>query len=298
MNSQDENVVSATKAGREKNPYRKYLALFIAVTFGFMWGMVFLFILFEEWLTPVFGELTQFNPLVLIALNLPSVVGLFIYVLYDGFGGLKRYLKTLIPRKKDIFWFPVIIVVMSIFAISIRLLSMLFGVDVPQMISPVQMLLLFLRNFYEEVGMLGTMFGYFGFLLPYLQRSYKSNVIAGLLTGFIMGMFLAPGSAFSDDTSLLLYILQWMLLSVCVSYVLCDTRCNVLFFLVTFWIACSGSRLQLYYWTTSTQIIQNSLLVLVWVALHFVFKYRNKDKPLHERLPIFPDFIEQGVAAN
>ena len=284
------------KTPKERNPYRKYLILFLGSTFGLCWGCCLLFMFFEPAMTAIFGELTLANPLVILALNFPSVMGLAIYCIYGKANGLKKYLRTLVPRKKDLIWFPIIVVVMVAYVMCVRLVSILFGIPVPALTNtPAQSFMIFLRNFYEEIGMLGVMFGYFGFLLPYFQRSFKSNVKAGLLTGFFLGLFVAPGyifSSFETATSYPLYLAQMMLLSVCVSYILNETRGNVLFFLLTFWIAATGSKVQMYNFVPSAQIIQISLFLLLWAVLHFAFARKGAAKPSNGRLCVFPEFIE------
>ena len=294
--SHEVRASSLVRTAKGKNPYRKYMIQFLVTTFGLCWGVCLLYIFFEPAMTAIFGELTLTNPLVILGLNFPSVMGLAIYCMYGGVGGLKKYLLTLVPKRKDLIWFPIIIIAMVLFVISVRLISMLFGIPVPEITNtPMQSMMIFLRNFYEEIGMLGIMFGFFGFLLPYFQRSFHSKVKAGLLTGFLLGLFVAPGyvfSSFEAATSFPFYLVQMMALSVCVSYVLNDTRGNVLFFLLTFWIVATGSKVQLYNFVPSVQIIQISLFLILWVVLHIVFSKRDMQKLPQERLCFFPEFIE------
>ena len=284
------------KIKAEKDEYRKYFIMFLVVTFGLCWGFSIIYAVFNDQIVPVLGELTLTNPIVLIALNLPSVLGIFIYYLYGRTKGLKQYLRTLVPRKKDLIWFPIIIAVMVLYVISVRLVCMLIGIDVPEMTyGPLKMMTIFLKNFYEEIGMLGVAFGYYGFVLPYLQRVMKSNIKAGLLTGFILGMFLAPGyifSSFETATSFPLYLLQMMLLSVCVTYVLNEVRGNVLFFIMMFWIAATGSKVQLYYFIPNVQMVQIALFAVLFVVIHFLFKAKNAGGLKQSELCVFPDFIE------
>lgn len=290
------NMNQKVATEKKKNVHKKYLITFIVVTFGLCWGICLLYVLFYDRLVPVFGELELTNPLVILALNAPSVIGLIIYFWYDGLRGLGGYLKTLIPRKKDLIWFPIIIVVMVLYVVAVRLICMLVGVAVPEMtLGPANTLMVFLRNFYEEIGMLGTAFGYYGFVLPYLQKRFNSNIKAGMLTGFILGMFVAPGyifSSFETATNFPFYVAQMMILSVCISYVLNATRGNVLFFLMMFWIASTGSKVQLYYFIPSVQIIQIALFAVLWVVLHYVFKSKNENTRLETKLTMFPEFIK------
>ncbi|MBR3771152.1 MAG: hypothetical protein IKL07_02675, partial [Clostridium sp.] len=213
----------------QENKYKKLFITYIAITFGVCWGICLLYVIFHDVMVSAFGEMTLTNPLINIALNMPGIAGLFIYFLYDGAKGLKNYLKTLIPRKKDLIWFPIIAVVMTLYIFAVRYVCILFHVDVPEMTyTPAKMFHVFLGNFFGETGMIGQCCGWFGFLLPYLQAKYKNGVKAGLLTGFWFALFLAPGyvfSSFETATAYPSYVAQMMLLSVCISFVLNETGC-------------------------------------------------------------------------
>ena len=189
------------------------------------------------------------------------------------------------------------------YIVCVRLVCLLVGIDVPEMTyTPGEMLILFLRNFYEETGMIGQCCGWFGFLLPYLQAKFKNNIKAGLLTGFLFGLFLMPGyvfSSFETATAYPFYLMQMMCFATCISYVLNETKGNVLFFLLAFWIAASGSKLQFYYFIPSVQVVQIALFVVLFIIMYFVFKKRNEGKKPEEVLQMFPDFIKrEGKSKN
>jgi hypothetical protein len=276
--------------------YRKLLVIYLALTFGLCWGISLLYLISYNTMSNIFGELTLQNPVVVAVLNSPGIIGLIIYFIYGKWDALLKYLKTLIPRKKDLKWIPIIFVVMSLFLLCIRLVCILVGVKVPKFsYSPGQVIIIFLKNFFGETGMIGQAFGWFGFLLPYLQGKFKNNIKAGLLTGFVFSLFLMPGyvfSSFEAATAYPFYVVQNMILAVFVSYILNDTGCNVCFFLLTFWIAATGSKLDLYYFIPSVQIIQIILLSIMTIAIHFYFKKKNADTPVENTLQVFPDFIE------
>lgn len=285
----------------DEKKHRKLLIIYLAITFGACWGLSLLYIVAHDAMASLFGELTLANPLVVIALNSPGFAGILIYFIYGGFSGLKDYLCTLIPRKKDLKWFPIIIVVMCIYVVCVRLVCILVGIEVPEMTyTPGEMLILFLKNFYEETGMIGQCCGWFGFLLPYLQAKFKNNIKAGLLTGFIFGLFVLPGYAFSSfetATAYPFYVMQLMIFAVCISYVLNDAKGNVIFFLLAFWIAASGSKLKFYNFIPSVQIVQIGLFAVLFVILYFVFKKKNAGKKPEEVLQMFPDFIKRDKKA-
>lgn len=282
----------------EIDVFDKYIKIYFLVTFGMVWATCLSYIFFQGFMTSVFGELVLTNILVIIALDGPALVCLAMYYLYDKKVGVKKYLCTLIPRKKDLKWFPIIIVVMILYLIAVRGICKGLNLPVPEMTySLKEMGIIFLKNFYEEVGMIGVAFGWFGFVLPYYQRKYQSNIKAGLITGLTLGLFVAPGyifSSFETATAYPWYVLQLMVFSVCISYIINDTGGNALFFLVAFWIAGTGSKVKFYYFVPSVQIIQFVIFGVLAVILHYIFKQINKEKDPKEILQIFPDFIEKS----
>lgn len=70
---------------KEKNIYRKYLILFIAMSFGILWFLIGLpYVLFEDFMVSRFGNLDGENLLVMIGLNAPAIPCFLIYFLYGG----------------------------------------------------------------------------------------------------------------------------------------------------------------------------------------------------------------------
>lgn len=286
------------KEKKEADIFSKYIKIYFLITFSMVWVTCLSYIFFEPFMTSIFGELVLTNPLVVIALDGPAVVGLAMYYLYAKGEGVKKYLCTLIPRKKDLKWFPIIIVTMILYLIAVRMICIGFQIAVPEMTySLKEMLIIFLKNFYEEIGMIGVAFGWFGFVLPYYQRKYQSNIKAGMMTGLTLGLFVAPGyifSSFETATAYPWYVLQLMVFSICISYILNDTRGNAIFFLVAFWIAGTGSKVNFYYFVPSVQIIQFAIFGVLALILHYMFKHINKGKDPKSILQVFPDFIEMN----
>ena len=280
---------------------KKYLLIYLLISFGICWGMCLFYVIANDFMTRTFGELTLENPLVLFALNVPGVATFLMYFLYGGWKAVKDFLKTLIPRVKDLKWIPIIIAVMCIYLVCVRLGCMAVGIKVPELeYTFPQMLKIFLLNFFGETGMIGQVFGWFGFMLPYMQAKTKSNIRAGLWTGFAFGMFLLPGyvfSSFETATAFPFYLVQMMLFSVCATYVLNEVKGNLLFFLLTFWIAATGSKVRLYDFIPSVQIVQIVLFLIMFGVLYFVFKKRYAGKKPEEVLQMFPDFLYQGSRA-
>ena len=277
---------------------RKYLLIFLCLCFGVCWGICLLYALMSDTMTKTFGELTLSNPLVHFIMNMPALAALIMYFLYDGKKGILDFLKTLIPRKKDLKWIPIVIVGMVVYLICVRLVCIAVGIEVPEMeYSLPQMLKIFLVNFIGETGMIGQVFGWFGFLLPYMYAKTKKGIVSGIWTGFIFSMFLMPGyvfSSFEAATSFPFYMAQNILFSVCATFVLNEVKGNLLYMLLAFWIAATGSKVKLYNFVPSVQIVQIALFVVMFMILYFIFKKKNAGKKPEEVLQMFPTFLYQN----
>ncbi|SFS02536.1 hypothetical protein [Anaeromicropila populeti] len=270
----------------------KYLALYLGISFGCCWGVGLAFILFGEALTAVVGELTLTHPLAIIALYSPSIAGLITYAAMGGMDALKKILFKLIPQKQDLFWFPVLFVVFVLFAASMHYGCVLFGISLPKMTYSIpRMIIEALRNLIEETGLIGGVFGWIGFLLPFFQSKFKSQTKSALLTGFIFGLWVLPGyviSSFGTSTAYPFYVIQLMAFILFLSYVFNVTNGNLLLYIFTFWLMATGSRLKFYYFIPSVQIMQISYFIIGTIVIHTVFKKKN----ITYTLQTFPDFLD------
>ena len=270
----------------------KYLVLYLGIAFGVCWGVGIAFILFSNILIPITGELTLTHPISIIALYSPSIAGLITYFALDGVEGVKRLFAKLIPRKQDLIWFPILLGMSVLLAATLHFGSLLFGVPTPAITySLPEMISKALWNFIAETGLIGGVFGWIGFLLPCLQAKFKNNITGGLLTGFLFGLWVLPGyliSSFGTTTDYLLYVIQLMFFVLFQSYVFNATNGSLLFYLFAFWLAATGSQIQLYYFNTPVQLMQISCFLVACVVIHVAFK---KVK-LEPRLQVFPDFIQ------
>lgn len=278
---------------RDMSQYKKYLIMFLTVTFGICWGTVFLYIVFEKQMMDTFGDLTLTNPLRILALYSPSIMGFLIYFLQGGVKGLKEFAKNTIPRKKDLKWFPIIMITMAVYIFLIRGICLLLHIDVPEMTySAKKMFLEFLKQFYEEQGMFGGAWGWFGFLFFYNQGKYGKKIKAAVMTGVSMGLFTMPAYLSSPETTTCFpfYFLQVICMCICLSYILNDTNGNPIFYVAGFWVLSAASRIQLYYFAYKVQIIQIMLFLVLWGILHTYFKKKGQ---LEEKDGIlaFPDYV-------
>lgn len=156
--------------------------------------------------------------------------------------------------------------------------------------TPKEMIIGALKNLYEEAGIIGGEFGWFGFLLPYLQKKFKSNVKAGALTGLLFAIFLAPGyviSSFELAAAYPLYIIQLVLFAIFVSYMFNMTEGNLLFYIILFWLIATGSRLEFYYFNAKVQLLQVAFFAIAVLVIHLIVKKRN----IKMELQVLPDYV-------
>lgn len=274
--------------------YNKYLYWYLGIVFGGIWLVAGPFMLFGPELTPIIGKLTLFAPISIILLYLPSVAGLIVYYKFGGSAAIKGIFLKLIPRKADLIWFPILFCVFILFVISMRFGSILIGIKIPHITySYLKIFKIVVFNFIKEVGLLGGIFGWIGFLLPFLQRKLNNNISSGLLTGFIFGLWVFPGyiiPSFHTTSSYSLYVLQLMAFILFQSYVFNATRGNLLIYLFCFWLAATGSHIQLYYFNPMVQILEISFFIVAAIVVQFIFKAKKIDAPLQK----FPDFIQRN----
>jgi len=128
-----------------------------------------------------------------------------------------------------------------------------------------------------------------------MQKQYYSSIKGGLMTGFIFGLFVLPGyalSSFETVTAYPFYVLQLMLFSVFIAFVMNQTRGIVLFFVFCFWLVASGSKLQFYNFIMGVQILEIGFFLIIVIGMYLYYRLvKNKDLNTYA-LCLFPDFLE------
>lgn len=269
----------------------KYLYIYLVIVFGIWWAGIFVITSHRESLTPLIGKMSLTHPLVIFFTYLPTIAGILVYFLAGGAPAVKKLLLKAIPRKKDLFWFPVLFGVAVIFVLSMRYGSLLFGVNVPKITySFQQMFVTAILNFVKETALIGGVFGWVGFLLPFIQGKLKNSTLSGLLTGLIFGLWVLPMPYLLGATvniSYLLYLAQLMSFFVFTSYIFNLTKGTLSFYLFMFWLVATGAHIQMYYFNTDVQAMELAFFALLSVIMFVVIK---RAKP-HYDLQTFPDYI-------
>ena len=275
-------------------PYTKYVVTYLALTIGSVWALTLFYLFAYDFAVDTLGELHLRNPVVIVILHSPMIAAFLVFLLYDGPRGLANFLRTLVPRRKDLLWIPALLALMFGYIFAIRYLCMLFGIDVPpETQRPMEMVLTFLKLFYAEVGMVAIAIGWFGFFLPFMHRVTGRRLLAGLYTGLGIAVFVAPGNVFASfDLAIAwpLYAAQLCTLCVGMSLLLNRMKGNVLFFLLPFWASASGSAMQLYYFAIPTQLVQLTVFALLTATLYLVLKRQSGGEL--DPLVTFPEYLE------
>ena len=276
----------------------RYFFLYLAIVFGGLWGLALFLLIFDDFSARLFGEITLLHPVIVFFTYLPSLSGLAIYYFMGGMAAVTTVLSKFIPRKKDVIWFPVLFVIFIFFVLVMRFGSLVCNLTVPRVsFSFSQMITEVLLNFISETGIIGGVIGWTAFLLPYLQGRFKNNVLSGLLTGLLFGLWLLPGFAFSPaagSISCVLYIVQLMAFFIFQSYIFNATKGCPTFYLFSFGLISSGSHIQLYYFTVPIQMMQIAFFIMTSLLLSFVFKKYHVD----HRLQTLQTFVPIQMEAN
>ena len=278
-----------------RRPYTSYVAVFLALTIGAVWGLCLFYLLNHEFAAAVLGPLVLTNPVVMLVLHSPALAALGILLAYDGARGVANFLRTLVPRRRDLLWLPILIAVMLAYVFAVRLGCVAAGIPVPpDPMPPLDMLTSFISLLWGEVGMVAIGIGWFGIFLPLMHRLTGSHLWSGIATGGGVAVFVAPGNLFSSFNLAIawpLYALQLVILGVAMSLLLSRMKGNTLFFLIPFWVSASGSLWRAYYFAAATQLVQITLLLALTGILYLVLFHQARGNMAAPHT--FPEYLEQ-----
>ncbi|WP_010533488.1 hypothetical protein [Brachybacterium squillarum] len=273
---------------------RPLLLLFLLLGVAPVWALAVTYLVAYDLAYKTLGELTLRNPLVIIALNATAIAGVVVLLVYDGPRALRNLLASLIPRPRDLVWVPILIAAMILYLVGVRAICSLLGIPVPAEPAPgLEKVSIWWGLFLGETGMLAIALGVFGVLLPLLQRITGDRLRAGLGTGLVLGLIVAPGNifaSFDQATAWPLYTVQFCVLGVFSSYLLSAVKGNILFFLLAFWVSASGTAMGMYYFMPLTQLVQIAVFVVFTLVLRAWLGRRTGPgmPPPHT----FPEYLE------
>ena len=179
---------------RESTVNRKKLSAvslvpFFLITFIISWGILALYIFFNEGMIRVFGQLSGMHPLFFLAVWAPAIAAFFVITLKEGFSGLKRFIARVKIFKCSLSWCLFILIgIPLVFYIGAAMKGTLFTEPFPISGGIFSILTVFLlaviKGPIEE-------FGWRGFALPLIQR-YVAPLWAGIILGLIWGIWHLP----------------------------------------------------------------------------------------------------------
>ncbi len=177
---------SLTQAG--KNPMTtKTLTPFLVFTFFLTWGLAAMLMLFYDQIVAIFGEINTSNPLYILAVYAPGIVGVLLVWRHYGLKGLGSFFKRLTLWRAPRTWWLFLIVGIPVFFYAGAAIKGTISDPFPfspwYMMLPALGLALFLGPIEE--------FGWRGLALPLLQRKF-APFWAGLILGLIWAAWHIP----------------------------------------------------------------------------------------------------------
>ena len=164
----------------------KTLVPFLALTFGFTWGIAALLIFFTDQVVAIFGEITSSNPLFILAVYSPGFTSIFLVWRTYGLKGLGSFLRRLtLVRMPLAWWLFLVLGIPALKYIGAALNGTVgeFPYSPWVLVFPALVQAFFLGTIEE--------FGWRGIALPLLQRK-MAPVWAGLVVGIIWAVWHLP----------------------------------------------------------------------------------------------------------
>jgi hypothetical protein len=165
----------------------KTLVPFLAMTFALTWGIAALLILFTDPIVAVFGEIDTTNPLYILAVYAPGIVGVLLVWRHHGLQGLGSFFRRLTLWRMPRAWWLYLVLGIPVVAYLSAALKGSLGDPFPfspwQHVFPALAAAFFLGTIEE--------FGWRGVALPLLQRT-MAPIWAGLVLGVIWAAWHIP----------------------------------------------------------------------------------------------------------
>jgi membrane protease YdiL (CAAX protease family) len=163
------------------------LGPFFALAFGLAWGILALLILFKDQIEAIFGEVGYTNPLFILAVWSPGIVGAFLVWRHYGLKGLGSFLRRLTLWRMPLAWWVFLVLGMP----AVKYLGAAINGTITDPfpfsswygVLPALAVTLFIGPVEE--------FGWRGVALPLLQRRF-APLWAGLILGVFWGLWHAP----------------------------------------------------------------------------------------------------------
>jgi membrane protease YdiL (CAAX protease family) len=170
------------------------LGWFFTLTFGLSWGLAGLLVLFPDQIEDIFGGVSDTNPLFILAVYAPGIVGLVLVWRHYGIAGLASFLRRLTLWRMPIWWWILLILGIPFLFYLAAAIQGTLGEPFPftHWYGAAKALLIALA-----VGPMEE-FGWRGVALPLLQRRF-APLWASVILGIIWGGWHAPAFLLSGS---------------------------------------------------------------------------------------------------
>ena len=161
---------------------------FLLLTFAITWGLVGVYIVFPEWATARFGEISGRHPFFFLATWAPAIAAILLVVLHGGVAGLRAFLSRVLHWRVALTWVGFVLILLPAVFVAGSLIKggPMLAPFPPEGAGPlfgVLAMMLFLGPVEE--------FGWRGLAQPILQR-VLAPVWAGAVIGAIWGIWHLP----------------------------------------------------------------------------------------------------------
>lgn len=164
------------------------LVPFLLLTFVLAWGLLAVFLLFQEHLARVFGPISARHPLFILAVYAPAIAAFTVVAAHAGLAGLRRFLSRLLLYRTTPGWYAFVLLGIPLAYAGGALLK---GSKLMDLLAlPEAGALLATMAFMLVLGPVEE-FGWRGVALPLLQRRLKP-ARAGLALGLVWGVWHLP----------------------------------------------------------------------------------------------------------
>lgn len=196
---------------------RSGLITFYVLTYVLAWGLAGLFAFFPKQMGAIFGPVQLWNPIIFLAIWLPTILALVLSFAFDGWAGLKDLLGRIFRWRVPLRWYVISTVGIAALALSARFVQAAVNhtaqppvLDLatwPHLIWYGVMMLV------VDPGPIGEDPGWRGFALPRMLNEF-SPWLAATLLGVIWGVWHLPAFYFSGMPQAELPIVQFMIVCI------------------------------------------------------------------------------------
>ena len=177
------------------------LIIFFSVVFIIMYGLGALGMVFREEIERLLGPISNKNLFVMMLIYAPTITGLILTVLYEGWGGLIALLKRGVFSTKPMWWLIAIFII-PFTLLALGLFTYITGIESNSfnwnLFISTFPLIIFSFSIFTDAGPVGEELGWRGYALPRLLQFHSPVVATSILSVFWslfhLVAFFAPGT--------------------------------------------------------------------------------------------------------